>query len=532
MSSFLSRLLTPAEAEPDDQPFTPDEVDAWRAAVPPDAGHVVDDATWRDLLLPQYTDALAPGTSIFGRQVLERDLRGGVDDVSVAARRARVQALLDDPAQLEALRRKLACLRHADIEVATLLFADTQPARPDWVGRLLWLPVLLVASIAAALLVSPWGWLGMGVAMYFLVNVRLRYQDLIGRWTRTVRALQMLLRACSLLDGSGLALAAPFTGRGAPAGRLSRALDRSMLSASGVPGVRDYADWFSAADVRHYYRTLGLVFGQRDFLRECYWLCAQLEADVALARHLRDRRVWCWATRTGAPTLALDGGVHPLLGEARGLSVALDGKGAFLSGQNGVGKSTFLRMLGLNLVVARAFGFCYAAQASLPALPVVASMQNEDSLLGGQSLYIAELTRARALLERARGEQPVICLVDEIFRGTNHEESVSAAAAVVDELARHALVVMSSHNLVLGSLLAHALAPWRIVRGGDGGLVLEPGVLGRTNGVALLAEHGFDEAVQRRAEQVAAWLAQQRQNSGSEHNFRQPAAEMTEVGGA
>jgi hypothetical protein len=44
--------------------------------------------------------------------------------------------------------------------------------------------------------------------------------------------------------------------------------------------------------------------------------------------------------------------------------------------------------------------------------------------------------------------------VDEIFRGTNHEESVSAAAAVVDELARHALVVVSSHNLVLGSLLA------------------------------------------------------------------------------
>jgi DNA mismatch repair ATPase MutS len=142
-------------------------------------------------------------------------------------------------------------------------------------------------------------------------------------------------------------------------------------------------------------------------------------------------------------------------------------------------------------------------------------MQNEDSLLGGQSLYVAELARARTMLERARGEQDVVCLVDEIFRGTNHEESVSAAAAVVDELARHALVVVSSHNLVLGSVLAHALAPWRIVRGGDGGLVLEPGVLGRTNGVALLAEHGFDEAVQRRAEQVAAWLAQQRHRDAS-----------------
>jgi hypothetical protein len=487
----------------------PDEVAVLRLAVPPDADDLLDDATWRDLLLPGYTDTLAAGTSLFGRQVLERDLRGGLDDAAVASRRARVQALLDDPAQLDALERKLACLREADIDVAALLFADTQPPRPGWVGRLLWLPVLLVASIAAALLVSPWGWVGVGAAMYFLVMVHMRYQDRVGLWTRSLRALQMLLRACSLLDGSDLALSKPFTGRGARAGRLSRSLDRSLLAASGVPGAREYADWFAAADVRHYYRTLARVFGARDFLRECYWLCADLEADVALARHLCGRPTWCWATRTGARTLAIDGGVHPLLDEARGLSVTLDGKGAFLSGQNGVGKSTFLRMLGLNLVTARAFGFCYAQSASLPALPVVASMQNEDSLLGGQSLYIAELARARMLLARAHGPRPVVCLVDEIFRGTNHEESVSAATAVVDALARHALVVVSSHNLVLGSLLADALAPWRIVRRGDG-LQLEPGVLGRTNGVALLVEHGFDTDVQRRAEQVAAWLAQTR----------------------
>jgi DNA mismatch repair ATPase MutS len=120
-------------------------------------------------------------------------------------------------------------------------------------------------------------------------------------------------------------------------------------------------------------------------------------------------------------------------------------------------------MLGLNLAAARGFGFCYANKASLPALPVVASMQNEDSLLGGQSLYIAELARARELLAAA-GRRPVVCLVDEVFRGTNHEEAVSSAAAVVDELAGKALVVVSSHNLVLGSQLAEQLAPWRIER--------------------------------------------------------------------
>jgi DNA mismatch repair ATPase MutS len=166
-------------------------------------------------------------------------------------------------------------------------------------------------------------------------------------------------------------------------------------------------------------------------------------------------------------------------------------------------------MLGLNLAAARAFGFCYARRAVLPALPVVASMQNEDSLLDGHSLYIAELARARELLA-ASSERPVICLVDEIFRGTNHEESVAAAAAVLEELAERAIVVVSSHNLVLGPLLAPRLELWRIVRTDGDGLRLEPGVLGQTNGVALLAQRGFSAEIQRKAERVAAWLARQR----------------------
>lgn len=504
----VRKLFTAADPAPQDHPFTPAEQAELLRVSGSDHAAGLDTTTWRDLLLARYLDQLGAGVSIFGRQVLYRRLRAGADAHEATAQRERIGRLLADPAQLDALRAKLASLRRADSEVATLLFEAEQPLRPGWVGYLGWLPLLLVASIAAALLVSPWGWVGVGVAMYCLVTVRLRYMERVGLWTRATRSLQMLLRTCSLLDGSGLALADDFAGRRAAAGRLNRALARSPL-VDAIPDAAEYVNWFASADVKHYFRTLGLVFGQRAFLRECYRLCAELEADVALAHHLRAAPVWCWADRSGQRTLRLDGGVHPLLEEASALSIALDGKGAFLSGQNGVGKSTFLRMLGLNLAVARAFGFCYARQASLPALPVVASMQNEDSLLGGQSLYIAELARARELLAAARA-RPVVCLIDEVFRGTNHEEAVSAAAAVVDALADQALVVVSSHNLVLGSVLAARLAPWKIERAARGGLRLDPGVLGRTNGVALLAEHGFDAGIQRQAERVAAWLAGQR----------------------
>jgi hypothetical protein len=509
LTQFL-RGFTPVEVEPPRYPFAPTDVaQLHRLTASGDEG-ALDDQTWRDLLLERYADSLSADVSIFGRQVLYRRLRAGASAEECAARRSRIERLLQAPSQqLDGLHRSLRALRRADVEVAELLFdpAWQAPPRPPWLAYAALLPVGLAASLAAVLW-TPWAWIGFGVVMYWLMTLQMRYTDRVGPWRAATWGLRMLLRAVSLLDGSGQPLAEEFAGLGARAGALSRSLTRGVVG-EAVPDVAAYGDWFMLANVKHYFKTLHLVARERAFLRECYWLCADLEADLALARHLRDVPFWCWAGRDQDGGLELEGGVHPLLEGASGLSLALTDKGAFVSGQNGVGKSTFLRMLGLNLVAARAFGFCYARRAVLPALPVVASMQNEDSLLDGHSLYVAELARARELLALSAAG-PVVCLVDEIFRGTNHEESVAAASAVLDALAERALVVVSSHNLVLGPLLAHRLAPWRIVREEGGGLLLEPGVLGQTNGVALLAERGFGAEIQKKAEKVAAWLVRQR----------------------
>lgn len=192
---------------------------------------------------------------------------------------------------------------------------------------------------------------------------------------------------------------------------------------------------------------------------------------------------------------------------SRWLLLQLDGRGAFISGQNAIGKSTLLRAMGLNLISARAFGFCYAQTAQVPMLPLYSSMQNEDSFDGGESLYIAELRRARELLALAEAGAPALFLIDEIFRGTNHLESVAAAAAVLHSLAARHLVIVSSHNLVLGPLLEDCLAPWCVRRDEGGALLLAPGVLQATNGIALLAQRGFDAGITDKAGRVFDWLS-------------------------
>ena len=198
--------------------------------------------------------------------------------------------------------------------------------------------------------------------------------------------------------------------------------------------------------------------------------------------------------------------INPLLDNAQPLDMHLNGVGALVTGQNGVGKSTWLRGVGLNLLAARAFGFCYAQSATVPRLPVWSSIDNEDSLATGDSLYMAEMRRAETLLRVADQHHGAVFLIDEIFKGTNNAESVAAAAAVLSHLAQKALVFVSTHNTVLAPLLQAQLEPLRLVKHGNT-LALEPGILAQTNGLQMMQNYAFPDSVRHTAAQVHQWFS-------------------------
>ncbi|SDO20948.1 MutS domain V [Janthinobacterium sp. OK676] len=466
----------------------------------------LDGQTWDELLLDQYAAQLARETSIFGQQELHRRLSGGqADPASIA----RVQQLLDDPAQAAGLQRACLPLRQADTEVSETLFGAALPPAPWWRAWLWLVPLALVLAIAATWLVGWPALFGVLAACAALMAVQVRFYESAKAWERTLDTLRYLLKTRTALARLDVSAVLPLAAGSAQAPRLTRAIERSLLHY--VPFLDtvlvEYGDWLLLKNVQRYFRTRQLVRQQLPFLRDSFTQVAQLEADLALARHLRAVPVFCWAGAASPRALALQGMRHPLLENAAPLSFGVRGKGGFISGQNGIGKSTLLRCIGLNLVCARAFGFCYAHGADVPRLAVYASMQNEDSLDGGESLYIAELRRARELLALAEEGAPALFLIDEIFRGTNHLESVAAAAAVLHSLAAQHLVIVSSHNLVLGPLLEDCLAPWCVRRDEAGALLLAPGVLQATNGIALLAQRGFDAGIADKAGRVFDWLS-------------------------
>jgi hypothetical protein len=444
----------------------------------------VDGQTWDDLLLPAYLAQLGSTASIFGRQMLYRRLRRG----QAGGATAPIRALLADDAARERLATQLAPLRQASAEVSEALFAPLAAA-PRWSEGLWLLPLAFLASVVASYFWLPALALTLVLSLV-LMATQVAFHARMQLWQPVAETLQLQLYAHSQqADAAGAALA----------GQLRGKLARSAVSTA--PGVAEYADWVTLANLKHYFATRRLVREHAAFLRESYQLVAGLDADLALARHLSAQAQWCWAEEGWEQEIQLQAVRHPLLADADALDLSLEGKSAFISGQNGIGKSTLLRTVGLNLLAARAFGFCYAAAARVPNLPVYASMQNEDALDGGESLYQSELRRAQELLALAREPQRAIFIIDEIFRGTNHLESVSAAAAVLEQIAARGMVLVSSHNVVLAQLLEQCSVPL-LVQKRAGRLVLTPGVLSDTNGLSLLAQSGFDAAIEQRARDV------------------------------
>lgn len=207
------------------------------------------------------------------------------------------------------------------------------------------------------------------------------------------------------------------------------------------------------------------------------------------------------------PRLAAEDLGHPLIHASRrvGNDVALPSPGTALliTGSNMAGKTTLLRTLGVNAVLAQAGAPVCARSLHLSPLQVASSMRVEDSLAKGLSLFYAELKRLKAVLDRCSAG-PALFLLDEMLQGTNTAERQAASRAILRHLVdRGAIGAVATHDLGLTDLEASTSGRIRNVHFTDsieGGQMrfdyrMHPGVVSTTNALALLRQVGIEVEV-------------------------------------
>ena len=203
---------------------------------------------------------------------------------------------------------------------------------------------------------------------------------------------------------------------------------------------------------------------------------------------------------------------HPLISEAQNVrtSIGLADKLSLLivSGSNMSGKSTLLRSVGTNTVLALAGAPVRAKRLRVSLLQIGASIRIQDSLQAGASKFYAEITRLRQIVELTQvrggdGEKatPVLFLLDEILHGTNsHDRKIGAEAVVKGLLERGALGLITTHDLALTQIVDELGPRGANVHFEDhleaGKMTfdyqLRPGVLQKSNALELMRSVGLD----------------------------------------
>ena len=196
---------------------------------------------------------------------------------------------------------------------------------------------------------------------------------------------------------------------------------------------------------------------------------------------------------------------HPLVPAAQCIpnSVNLGGSLQMLvvSGSNMSGKSTLLRTVGINAVLALAGAPVRARSLRISPLEVGATLRIQDSLQAGTSRFYAEIQRIHHIMERTKGPLPVLFLLDEVLHGTNsHDRAVGAEAIVKGLVGRGAIGLVTTHDLALARV-AETLSPRAAnVHFEDemiGGKMvfdyrMHPGVVRKSNALALMRAVGLE----------------------------------------
>jgi hypothetical protein len=200
-----------------------------------------------------------------------------------------------------------------------------------------------------------------------------------------------------------------------------------------------------------------------------------------------------------------EGLAHPLLATGKcvpnDLHLADDRRVLVVSGSNMSGKSTFLRTVGVNAVLAQAGAPVRARRMRLSPLAVGATLRIQDSLQAGHSRFYAEILRVRQVVDLSRGPLPLLFLLDEIFAGTNSHDRRQGAEAVVQGLVRAgAIGLVTTHDLALTQFVERLGAPADNVHFEDhfeDGVMkfdyrLRPGVVQNSNALALMRAVGLE----------------------------------------
>ncbi len=454
----------------------------------------------------------------------------------IRARQHAVQQLEQNTPERIRIMAGVAALRGHDVYVDALASAISRAAplpRPMWVWGLRWWSLVSCAVALYALIQA-----GRGAPRWLYVLLALlAFNGMI------LRSLQVKLRECLtpfktvFVAAKGYLQAANHAVENLPDDALSSRLREHLegITASDVlPSLCKRLPWADSGGAFHTLSNL-LVFydlhvtaailnravPHRDLLLAGFSALAEVEALCSLAcfaYESSDGFETCYPVLVEHEELSITNGKHPLIPQDRAVANSLHltprGRLRIITGSNMAGKSTLLRMCGVNNLLAQIGTVALAERMRLSPMRLMTDLRVSDNLAGNESYFLAEVRHLRRMVRPHETGGTVLGLVDEPFRGTNTTDQVAAGVALVEHLLGTGhFFLIATHEMALSALAdrhdAAANLHFREDLGADGltfDYRLREGPAETRNALQILAREGYPETVLQRARQ---WLDQE-----------------------
>ncbi|MBD7985173.1 hypothetical protein H9649_11285 [Sporosarcina sp. Sa2YVA2] len=204
-----------------------------------------------------------------------------------------------------------------------------------------------------------------------------------------------------------------------------------------------------------YNQIIGTVTKHKENYRVVWEVLGRIDAAIAVAFYRHTLPVYCTPTFTftEAKKISFLNMAHPLIDEPVRNSANLSSN-TLITGSNASGKSTFIKAVAINAILAQTIHTTLAEKWSMPPSYVATSMAVQDNVLAGDSYFIAEIKSLKRIIRMLEEDKPCLSFIDELLKGTNTVERIAASAAMMEWLSTgNGMNITATHDFELTEIM-------------------------------------------------------------------------------
>lgn len=223
-----------------------------------------------------------------------------------------------------------------------------------------------------------------------------------------------------------------------------------------------FAFWFIFENIKILFNIEYLMFNsfltsiskEKESIEKLFLFIGEIDAAISTASLKSGSLKICTPKFNNNYNLKIEEIEHPLIENCIENSVNFRNKSMLLTGSNMSGKTTFIRTVAVNSILAQTLNICFAKSYNAPFYKVFSSIRISDDLLDNTSYYLQEVLTIKKLIDASTDLNPCLFILDEIFKGTNTIERISGGKAILSHLNREQhTVLVSTHDIELTDLL-------------------------------------------------------------------------------